>query len=192
MIVKEYLAIAALTFWPVIPLFWIPVHFATGFFKKIGLLTYAMPLFTWLPLAYLIFQNRTFLISYKTDLPTIVNIIGMILLISGALLHMWTAKLLGVGIIGVPEIFIKIKENIITEGPFSLVRHPTYLSHTLIFSGVFLITGVIAVGILAILDFIIINTVVVPLEEKELLLRFDGEYEQYKKKVPSRFVPWIH
>ena len=192
MIVKEYLAIAALIFWPVIPLFWIPVHFATGFFKKIGLLTYAMPLFTWLPLAYLIFQNRTFLISYKTDLPVIVNIIGIMLLIFGALLHMWTAKLLGVGIIGVPEIFIKIKENIVTEGPFSLVRHPTYLSHTLIFSGVFFITGVIAVGILTVLDLIIITLMVIPLEEKELLLRFSGAYEQYKKKVPSRFFPWTH
>ena len=192
MIVKEYLAIAALIFWPVIPLFWIPVHFATGFFKKIGLLTYAMPLFTWLPLAYLIFQNRTFLISYKTDLPVIVNIIGMILLIAGALLHMWTAKLLGVGIIGVPEIFVKMKENIVTEGPFSLVRHPTYLSHTLIFSGVFFITGVIAVAILTVLDLIIITLMVIPLEEKELILRFGGEYEQYKKKVPSRFFPWTH
>jgi len=189
--VTDYLAIAALIFWPVIPLFWIPVHFATGFFKKLGLLTYAMPLFTWLPLAYLIFQNRTFLISYKTDLPMIVNSIGMILLICGALLHMWTAKLLGVGIIGVPEIFIKIKENIVTEGPFSLVRHPTYLSHTLIFSGVFLITGVIAVGILTALDLIIITVMVIPLEEKELLLRFSEEYVQYKKKVPSRFFPWI-
>ena len=192
MIVKEYLAIVALIFWPVIPLFWIPVHFATGFFKKIGLLTYAMPLVTWLPLAYLIFQNRTFLISYKTDLPVIVNIIGIMLLIFGALLHMWTAKLLGVGIIGVPEIFIKIKENIVTEGPFSLVRHPTYLSHTLIFSGVFFITGVIAVAILTVLDLIIITLMVIPLEEKELILRFGGEYEQYKKKVPARFFPWTH
>jgi protein-S-isoprenylcysteine O-methyltransferase Ste14 len=192
MIVKEYLAIATLIFWPVIPLFWIPVHFATGFFKKLGLLTYAMPLFTWLPLAYLIFQNRGFLISYKIVLPMGVNIIGMILLIGGALLHMWTAKLLGVGIIGVPEIFVKIKESIVTEGPFSLVRHPTYLSHTLIFSGVFLITGVIAIGMLTILDFIIINIIVIPLEEKELLGRFDGKYVQYTKKVTSRFFPWIH
>ena len=187
----DYLAIATLVFWPVIPLFWIPVHFATGFFKRLGILTYAMPLFTWLPLAYLIFQNRTFLISYKTDLPMIVNSIGMVFLISGALLHMWTAKLLGVGIIGVPEIFIKIKENIVTEGPFSLVRHPTYLSHTLIFLGVFLITGVIAVGILTVLDLIIITIIVIPLEEKELLFRFSGKYEQYKKKVPSKFLPWI-
>ena len=104
---------------------------------------------------------------------------------------MWTAKLLGVGIIGVPEIFIKIKESIVTEGPFSLVRHPTYLSHTLIFSGVFFITGVIAVGILTVLDLIIITFIVIPLEERELLLRFSEEYIQYKKKVPSRFFPTI-
>jgi protein-S-isoprenylcysteine O-methyltransferase Ste14 len=191
MIVKEYLAIATLIFWPVIPLFWIPVHFATGFFKKLGILTYAMPLFTWLPLAYLIFLNRTFLISYKTDLPMIVNIIGIILLASGTVLHMWTAKLLGVGIIGVPEIFIKIKETIVTEGPFSFVRHPTYLSHTLIFSGVFLITGALAIGMLTILDLIIINAIVIPLEEKELLIRFGDEYVQYKTKVPSRFFLWV-
>jgi protein-S-isoprenylcysteine O-methyltransferase Ste14 len=122
----------------------------------------------------------------------IVNGIGMVLLVIGTFLHMWTAKLLGVGIIGVPEIFIKIKENTVTEGPFSLVRHPTYLSHTLIFSGAFLITGVFAVGMLTILDFLIINSIVIPLEEKELLFRFSGEYVQYKKKVPSRFFPWIY
>ena len=187
----DYLAIATLMFWPVVPLFWIPVHFAPRFFKKLGLLTYAMPLFTWLPVAYFIFQNRTFLVSYKADLPIIVNIIGMIFLIFGALLHMWTAKLLGVGIIGVPEIFTKIKENIVTEGPFSLVRHPTYLAHTLIFSGVFFITSVITIGIVMLLDLIIMNTIVIPLEEKELLHRFGKEYLRYKRKVPSGFFPWF-
>ena len=191
MIEKEYLAIATIIFWPVIPLFWIPVHFAIGFFKKLGLLTYAMPLFTWLPVAYFIFQNRSSFVSYKTALPMGVNIIGIVLLVCGAVLHMWTAKLLGVGIIGVPEIFIKMKEHIVTGGPFSLVRHPTYLSHTLIFSGVFLITGVKAVGILTVLDLIVINLIIIPLEEKELLHRFGEGYQQYKRDVPSRFFPWI-
>ena len=78
------------------------------------------------------------------------------------------------------------------EGPFSIVRHPTYLAHTLIFSGVFLITEVTSVGIITLLDFIIINTIIIPLEEKELLSRFGEDYEFYKKKVPSRFFPRIH
>jgi len=187
----DYLAIATIMFWPVIPLFWIPVHFATGFFKKLGLLTYAMPLFTWLPIAYLIFRNRVFLLNYKTDLPLIVNGTGIVLFMLGTSLHIWTAKLLGVGIIGVPEIFIKMKENIVTEGPFSLVRHPTYLSHTLIFSGVFLFTGIVVVGMLTVLDLIVMNIIVIPLEERELLRRFGEEYQQYKRDVPSRFFPWI-
>ena len=61
----------------------------------------------------------------------------------------------------------------------------------IILSDVFFITGVIAVGMLTVLDLIIITVIVIPLEEKELLLRFSGEYVQYKKKVPSRFFPWL-
>lgn len=186
------LALATLIFWPVIPLFWIPVHFATTFFKKLGLFTYIMPLITWLPWAYLIYQNQIFLLNFKINLPVVLNIIGFPFLIFGLLLHIWTARLLGLrGIIGLPEISTRIKENVVAEGPFSIVRHPTYLAHTLIFSGVFLITGVIAIGIITALDLIIISTTIIPLEEKELLSRFGKDYELYKKKVPSRFFPLI-
>lgn len=188
----KLLALATLIFWPVIPLFWIPVHFATTFFKKLGLFTYIMPLITWLPWAYLIYQNQIFLLNFKINLPVVLNIIGFPFLIFGLLLHIWTARLFGLrGIIGVPEISTRIKENVVAGGPFSIVRHPTYLAHTLIFSGVFLITGVIAIGIITALDLIIINTTIIPLEEKELLSRFGKDYELYKKKVPSRFFPLI-
>jgi protein-S-isoprenylcysteine O-methyltransferase Ste14 len=53
--------------------------------------------------------------------------------------------------------------------------------------GIYLYTKVIAVGIVALLDFIVINTAVIPLEDKELLRRFGDEYNQYKKKVPGFF-----
>jgi protein-S-isoprenylcysteine O-methyltransferase Ste14 len=189
----DLLALMTLILWPVVPLFWIPVHFATIFFKKVGLLSYIVPLITWLPLAYIIYQNRVFLLQYKIKLPVALNIFGMLFLTLGTMLHVWTARLLGIlGIIGVPEISTKIKENLMAEGPFSIVRHPTYLAHTLIFSGVFLITEVTSVGIITLLDFIIINTIIIPLEEKELLSRFGEDYEFYKRKVPSRFFPWIH
>jgi len=188
----DLLALATLIFWPVIPLFWIPVHFATTFFKKLGLFTYIMPLITWLPWACLVYQSQIFLLNFKINLPVVLNIVGFPFLIFGLLLHIWTAWLLGLrGIIGLPEISTRIKENLVAGGPFSLVRHPTYLAHTLIFSGVFLITGVIAIGIITLLDFIIINTIIIPLEEKELLSRFGKDYELYKKKVPSRFFPLI-
>jgi len=146
-----------------------------------------MPLLTWLPLAYLIYQNRVFLLQFKIDLPVTLDIIGIFLLVIGALLHIWTGKLLGLrGLIGLP----KIKNKLLSRGPFSVVRHPTYLAHTMIFSGVFLITGVIATGIIAFLDFAIANIIIIPLEEKELLSRFGEDYKLYKKKVPHRFLPW--
>ncbi len=130
----DLLALMTLILWPVVPLFWIPVHFATIFFKKLSFFTYMMPVITWLPLAYIIYQNRVFLLQYKIELPVVLNIFGMLFLTLGTMLHIWTARLLGIlGIIGVPEISTKIKENLMTEGPFSIVRHPTYLAHTLIF-----------------------------------------------------------
>jgi protein-S-isoprenylcysteine O-methyltransferase Ste14 len=188
----DLLAVATIMFWPVIPLFWIPVHFATSFFRKLGFLTYLMPVITWLPWMYLIYQNRVFLLNFKINFPVVLNIVGIPLLILGLLLHIWTARLLGIwGIIGLPEISTKIKENLVTGGPFSLVRHPTYSAHTLIFSGIFLITRVTAIGIITLLDFIVISTIIIPLEEKELLRRFGEEYALYKKKVPSRIFPRI-
>jgi protein-S-isoprenylcysteine O-methyltransferase Ste14 len=189
---NDILAIMTLMFWPVIPLFWIPVHLAIHFFRKPGLGAYLLPVFTWLPLVFFIYRHRVFLLQFKITLPFLCSIIGWFLLISGTLLHIWTARLLGLwGIIGVPEISGRVKEELAAGGPFSIVRHPTYLAHTLIFSGVFLITGVLTVGIVALLDFIIVNSIIIPLEEKELAGRFGDEYAFYKKKVPSRVFPFF-
>lgn len=188
----DLLALIVLMLFPLKLLFWTPVHGLSRIFKKLGLLTYTMPLITWLPLAYLIYINRAFMLQFKIDLSVVLNIIGISLLSSGTLLHIWTGKLLGLwGLIGVPEVSNRVKGKLIIKGPFSALRHPTYLAHTMMFSGVFLITGVIAVAIVTSLDFVIINTVIIPLEERELLSRFGRDYELYKKKVPYRFFPLI-
>ena len=159
------LALVTIILWPIVPLFWIPVHFASKIFKKLGLFTYVMPLLTWLPLVYFIYKNKDVILQYKIDIPVVLNITGIVFLIFGTLLHIWTDRLLSFrGIIGLPEISTKIKGRIVTEGPFSVVRHPTYLAHTLMFSGIFLLTEVVVVGIITILDLIIINILLIPLE----------------------------
>ena len=121
-------------------------------------------------------------------LPLPVNVVGLLFLLMETLLHIWTGELLGIGIIGVPEVKGNAKSILITDGPFSYVRHPTYLAHTMIFLGIFLISGAAAVGIVTIIDFVIINVFTMPLEEKELLERFGEEYGSYMRKVP-RFFP---
>jgi protein-S-isoprenylcysteine O-methyltransferase Ste14 len=131
-----------------------------------------------------------FFLGHRTDFPALLNIAGFPLTIAGTLLQLWTIRLLGgLGIIGLPEVSSMINGHMVIRGPFSIVRHPTYLSHTLIFSGIFFITGVTAVGVVALADFIIVNAVLIPLEEKELANRFGKEYKSYKRKVPARFFP---
>ncbi len=187
---SDLLAMAALLLWPAIPLFWIPVHCAPGFFRRLGFLTYILPFITWLPVACITFRLRDVLLQYRIELPVVVKIIGVLLFLSGAGLQAWTLLLLTLPIImGMPEVSRSVPGRLVMKGPFTVVRHPTYLSHTMMLLGVFLLTGVPAVGVVTIVDAIAVNIMVIPLEEKELQQRFGKEYEDYRKKVPSRFLP---
>jgi protein-S-isoprenylcysteine O-methyltransferase Ste14 len=184
----DILAFATVLFWMAIPLFWIPVHFATGFFRRLGLLTYVMPLFTWLPLAFIVYRFREPLLAMKIDVPAALTFAGGALFVFGTLLHLWAAQLLSLrGILGVPEVTATEEGRLVTTGAFSGVRHPTYLAHTLMFVGVFLMTGVVAAGIVTLVDFVAVNLVIIPLEERELLRRFGTEYAHYRKNVPKFF-----
>ena len=186
----DILAIAALLFWPAIPLFWVPVHCVPGLFRRLGFLTYILPLITWLPIAYIMFGLRDALLRHRIELPAITNLFGLFLFVLGAGLQTWTLVLLTLPvIIGMPEVTKSVSGKLVTIGPFGIVRHPTYLSHTLMLLGLFLMTGVAALGIVMVVDAIVVNSIVIPLEEKELLHRFGKEYEEYRRKVPSRFLP---
>jgi protein-S-isoprenylcysteine O-methyltransferase Ste14 len=188
MSLTDLLAIAAIMVWPVVPLFWIPVHGCPHFFKNLGLLTYALPVITWAPLAYAVYHDKEFLLKFKLTFPAVVPVSGTVLFLTGAAMNVWTISLLGLrGLIGMPEILPKVGGRLMTGGPFSIVRHPTYLAHAIMLSGVFLMSGVIAVAVLTFLDIILINTVIIPLEERELLGRFGDDYKKYKKEVPGFF-----
>jgi protein-S-isoprenylcysteine O-methyltransferase Ste14 len=186
----DIIALITLLLWPAIPLFWIPVHCFPRLFRRLGFLTYSLPFITWLPLAILTFGLRDTLLSYHSHLPMIVNVAGVLLFISGICLQTWTIVLLTVpGIMGMPEVTRAVGGRLVTTGPFAVIRHPTYLSHTLILLGLFLWTDVTALAVVALIDAIVVISAVIPLEERELLERFGNDYEEYRRKVPSRFLP---
>ena len=177
--------------WPVIPLFWIPVHYATPSFKRLGRLSYLPAALLMIPLAYMIFMNREFIAAQRISLPFLLSAAGLLLLAAGLLLQIWTARLMTLPvIIGIPEIGAQNESRLVDKGPFSVIRHPTYLSHIMIFLGAFLFTGSLAVGLLTILDFLIVSLIIIPLEEKELHRRLGPGYADYMKKVP-RLIPRI-
>ncbi len=187
---SDLIAFIALLLWPAIPLFWIPVHCFPRFFRRLGFFTYLLPFVTWLPAALFTFGLRNILLAHRIALPTVVNVLGTLLLILGACLQIWTLVLLSLpGIMGMPEVTGTVPGRLVMIGPFAVIRHPTYLSHTLMLLGLFLWTGVTVLGIVTLIDLFMVNSMVIPLEERELAERFGNEYEEYRRKVPSRFLP---
>jgi protein-S-isoprenylcysteine O-methyltransferase Ste14 len=188
---KYSLALIIIMSWPVIPIFWIPVHFATGFFRKLGRLTYFFLTLFMAPVLYLVFINRDLIVAHKTAIPFPLDIAGILLVVAGLFMHIWTAKLLTLrGIMGIREIVATDESKLVDKGAFSVVRHPTYLAHSMLFLGAFLFTGVFAVGLLTIVDFLTIRLLIIPLEEKELLVRLGPVYADYMERVP-RLIPRI-
>jgi protein-S-isoprenylcysteine O-methyltransferase Ste14 len=186
----DLVALAALLLWPAIPLFWVPVHCVPRFFRRLGFLTYILPFITWLPVAVVTFELREPLLAYRVALPATANALGVLLFVLGAGLQAWTIILLTMpGIVGMPEVTQAVSGRLVTAGPFGALRHPTYLSHTLMLAGLFLWTEAAALGAVAVIDALVVNAMVIPLEERELVERFGKEYEEYRRKVPSRFLP---
>ncbi len=182
------LALAVVIIWPVIPLFWIPVHAFPKVFRRLGLLTYIVPAVTWTPLAILLFSRREFILAHKAGLPPLSVLPGILLFLLGTGLQVWTARLLSLkGLMGMPEVSAAVESRFVTTGPYRVVRHPTYLAHTLMFSGLFLMSGLIAMGLVTLLDLLLITLVVIPLEDRELSARFGPSYDEYRRKVPGFF-----
>jgi protein-S-isoprenylcysteine O-methyltransferase Ste14 len=185
---NEVLALITIMFWALVPIFWIPVHCFSGFFRRLGIFTYLTPLFTWMPVAYLIYSKSDLLLGFRVSMPLSVQASGWIVFSLGMLLQLWTLRLLGgKRITGLAEVTAMAGNRVIRSGPFSVVRHPTYVSHTMMFAGVFLSTGIVSVGIITLLDLFIINAVVIPLEDRELTERLGNEYREYRKNVPAYF-----
>jgi protein-S-isoprenylcysteine O-methyltransferase Ste14 len=184
-------AIMMIAMWPAIPLFLIQLHGATSFWKKIGVWMYVVVFLEWLPIGYVINLHREFLLQFQLEFSIFIVIIGFSFIGAGIVLHSWTAYLLGIkATIGYTELEKNPKptdEKLIDSGPFSVVRHPSYWAHTFILFGTFLISGSIIVGVITLIDLLIAYFVTMELEDRELVERFEDQYEDYKKRVPKFF-----
>ena len=110
---------------------------------------------------------------------------GLTLLISGLLLFTWSviARKRYATSWEMPE-----NHKLVTKGPYSLVRHPSYLSYFIMFFGLFLLWPNIltALTIFAIPGYVKITGY----EEEMLIKRFRDEYRNYQRKV-GKFLPRI-
>ena len=177
--------------WPFIPIFLIQLHFKVDFWRRLGVWTYLVVFIGGLPIALALYLSRGAILYFEVTIGTPFLVLGIIAIIAGVAIHSWTAKLLGIkATVGLTEIKPDIqfeKQNLTTLGPFSIVRHPSYWAHTSIITGIFLMSGVIAMGIIAIIDLGITYFVTTELEDRELVERFGDQYREYKMSVPKFF-----
>ena len=74
-------------------------------------------------------------------------------------------------------------QELITEGVYSRVRHPFYTSISILFGGITIIAWNLY-GLLFFVLFLIALIIRIKKEEKELIAKFNNEYERYKKETP--------
>ena len=173
---------AVLFLWPLIPLFWLPMRFWPRLKRRLGPFYFLLTGLFWLPLAWLVFSFEEPLFSYRIFLPEWIRLSGFVLLFLGLFIQFFMAIRLGKRIVGLPELTGQ-RSRLETSFPFNLCRHPTYLSHFMMFFGAALATGFLAVFLVAILDLFITLFGMIPLEEQELESRFGDEYLRYRQKT---------
>jgi protein-S-isoprenylcysteine O-methyltransferase Ste14 len=110
-------------------------------------------------------------------------LIGVTGIIKGFAIAIWTIVLQITRASGTPFPMLPTKK-LLVSGPFKYCRNPMTLGTIIAYTGIAILVGswvsllfvtIFAAFLIAYLRFI---------EEKELLLRFGSDYEEYKKKTP--------
>jgi protein-S-isoprenylcysteine O-methyltransferase Ste14 len=80
--------------------------------------------------------------------------------------------------------------QLVTSGPYSVVRHPLYFAFQLLFFGSFLIAPTLGFMIQVILNFLA-HDFRCRVEEQILIKAFGNAYKQYKQRT-QRLLPWVY
>jgi protein-S-isoprenylcysteine O-methyltransferase Ste14 len=76
-----------------------------------------------------------------------------------------------------------VASTLITDGPFRLSRHPSYIALTLLYFGIGLLLRNGWILLFSVPVLAVMNWWVIPKEEHRLDMKFGEEYRRYKSKV---------
>jgi protein-S-isoprenylcysteine O-methyltransferase Ste14 len=121
-------------------------------------------------------------------LPVWLRWAGVIALLIGAALLVWTFRTLGTNL--TDTVVTRQTHTLVVNGPYRWVRHPLYSSAALLVVAISLIAAnwfFFAAGF-ALLSILIVRT---RTEEQNLVARFGDSYQRYMART-GRFVPRLH
>ncbi len=173
-----------------IPLFWLAVHPAIGFWRRhpracYYVVTPSVLLATWsgLLLPYYWWLAERFTQSW------LAVVAGLLLNGIDLWLMVQIKRVLGLRVlVGLPELRPEAHNaQTASSGVYARVRHPRYLGMILAWLGAVLMSGSTRLLVL-VLVFIGLAWLVMELEERELLKRLGEPYADYRRRVP-RLIP---
>lgn len=106
---------------------------------------------------------------------------GVFLILSGIAMNIWADRLFKIN-----KTTVKPREKpsfLITSGPFRISRHPMYLGMIMILFGEAVFLGSLTPFIFPVAFFIVIGTLFIPVEEKNLNKTFGKKYCAYSKQT---------
>jgi len=112
---------------------------------------------------------------------------GAVLCIAGLAFCIWARFTLGRNWSGLVR--LKAGHELITSGPYALVRHPIYTGLLLMFVGTIIVVGHVA-GIVALPLVFVSLWIKLRYEEKVMLEKFPDEYAAYQRRV-KRLIPFV-
>ncbi len=137
---------------------------------------------------WIIFYTSTLAVMIFTLKPfsefNIISWIGTVMFLSGLVLFVWVFLILNF------KTTFGLKGEFSTEGPYRVCRNPQSTGIIIKFAGAVLMTYSILMILLTALH-IIFLLLTVFVEEDWLHKQYGKEYEEYKKTVPYRFIPYL-
>jgi protein-S-isoprenylcysteine O-methyltransferase Ste14 len=107
--------------------------------------------------------------------------LGFILILFGITINLWIDLIFKKNQISVKP--YEMPNSFITSGPFRLSRHPMYLGMVSILLGIAIFLSSLITFVFPLIFLILMEILFIPMEEKNLEMKFGNKFIDYKKKV---------